>query len=143
MGGVSSGEVEVAEVDGKPCLRMRGAVRLENNGGFVQIATSLSAEEATAFARHTGIALEVYGNGETYNVHLRTEAMQRPWQSYRASFRAEPTWQTVQLPISSFEPHRVDGALEPGAVRRLGLVAIGRAFAPDLCVARVWLYSQE
>lgn len=141
MGGVSSGEVAVSEVDGKPCLRMRGDVRLENNGGFVQIATNLSAEEIGAFASHSGIGLEVYGNGESYNVHLRTEAMRRPWQSYRASFKAEPTWHTVRLPFTSFEPHRVDGALQPGEVRRLGLVAIGRAFAPDLCVARVWLYE--
>lgn len=140
MGGVSSGEVEVAEVDGKQCLRMRGDVRLENNGGFVQIATNLSADEVQAAASHTGIALEVYGDGETYNVHLRTEDMGRPWQSYRASFRAEPHWHTVHLPFSGFEPHRVEGKLQPGEVRRLGLVAIGRAFAPDLCVARVWIY---
>ena len=42
MGGVSTGNVTVDSHNGKNCLRMRGNVSTENNGGFVQMALSLS-----------------------------------------------------------------------------------------------------
>src|SRR6476661_7117755 len=36
----------------------------------------------------SGIELDVFGNGEEYGVHLRTDALTRPWQSYRQIFTA-------------------------------------------------------
>lgn len=44
MGGVSSGEMTREPVAGRPELRMRGAVSLENNGGFVQVALDLAPD---------------------------------------------------------------------------------------------------
>ena len=38
MGGVSKGIMVRDAVAGRPAIRMRGDVSLENNGGFVQIA---------------------------------------------------------------------------------------------------------
>ncbi len=141
MGGVSSGQLTADEVSGRACLRMRGDVSLENNGGFVQVALDLGADLPPRLPGYAGIALDVYGNGERYNLHLRTEGMRYPWQSYRASFEAGPAWQTVKLPFAAFEPHRIDSALDIAQIRRMGLVAIGRAFAADLCVARVAFYA--
>jgi hypothetical protein len=46
----------------------------------------------------------------------------------------------VQLPFSDFVPHRVEAPLDLAQVRRIGLVAIGRAFRADLRVARVEFY---
>ncbi len=140
MGGISVGEAQETVVAGRRCLRMRGDVRLENNGGFIQIATDLDEGQRRAFAKGEGIELSVYGNAESYNVHLRTDAMRYPWQSYRASFQANAEWQTLRLPFSEFQAHRVEGEFEPGQVRRIGLVAIGRAFGADLCVAEVSVY---
>jgi len=142
MGGVSSGDVLVDEVAGRRCLHIQGRVRLENNGGFVQIATDLGRDEQRAMVAYDGLALDVYGNDETYNVHLRTEGMRYPWQSYRASYIAGPDWQTVLLPFAEFEPYRVEGELNPAQVRRIGLVAIGRAFDADFCIASVRLYRE-
>ena len=112
MGGISDGQLTIDEADGRPCLRLHGRVRLENRGGFLQAALDLNGEASGAFSSYEGVLLDVYGNGESYNVHLRTAAARLPWQSYRASFQAPARWQTVRLPFSRFEPYRIDMPLD-------------------------------
>lgn len=135
MGGLSQGSMQRETVQGREAIRLRGAVSLENNGGFVQIALDLDPQgrpiDASAWR---GIEIDVLGNGATYNLHLRSADTQRPWQSYRASFRADPHWQTHRLAFADFHPHRIDTALDLRRLRRLGLVAIGRAFEADLAL---------
>ncbi len=142
MGGISDARVELAKVDGLSCLRLSGDVRLENNGGFVQASLDLEPGagllDATAFR---GIRLTARGNGEKYSLHLRTADTKRPWQSYRTEFVAGSAWQTIDLPFASFKPYRLDAPLDLERLRRLGLVAIGRAFFADLAVAKISLYS--
>ncbi len=141
MGGISDGQLSIDEADGRPCIRLRGRVRVENRGGFLQAALDFNGGAGSAFSLYEGILLDVYGNGESYNVHLRTAAARLPWQSYRASFQAPERWQTVYLPFSRFEPYRVDTPLDVSQVRRIGLVAIGRAFSADLCLGGLALYK--
>ncbi len=133
MGGVSQGTMVRETVSGRLAIRMRGDVSLDNNGGFVQIALDLTAEggalDASAWR---GIELDVFGNGEEYGVHLRTTKLTRPWQSYRQSFTAAAKWQTIQLPFDRFSPYRTDIPLDIQRLRRIGVVAIGRAFEADL-----------
>jgi Complex I intermediate-associated protein 30 (CIA30) len=121
---------------------MRGDVSLENNGGFVQMALDLAPDggvvDAGAWA---GIELDVIGNDENYGLHLRTDAVERPWQSYRQSFRAGASWRTVQLAFADFVPHRIEVPLDIHRLRRIGLVAIGRAFAADLAVGGVRFFG--
>ncbi|HRK96181.1 MAG TPA: CIA30 family protein [Rhodospirillales bacterium] len=140
MGGVSDPRLQPAVIDGRACLRLTGDVRLENNGGFIQMTRDLAPAgqtlDASGFA---AVALTVCGNGEAYGCHLRTPATMRPWQSYRAGFRATPEWREVILPFADFLPHRLERPLDTGQLRRIGLVAIGRAFSADLAVARVAL----
>jgi hypothetical protein len=140
MGGLSTGRLGFEQVEGRRCLRMQGAVRLENNGGFVQIALDLDQRDRSLIAGYSGLLLDVTGNNELYNVHLRTDAMRLPWQSYRASFQATRGWQTIALPFTDFQPYRVEVPLEPGSIMRLGLVAIGRAFNAELCLGRLAFY---
>ncbi len=141
MGGCSDGRVRRETVQGRPAMRMTGRVRLENNGGFLQIALNLRPDGRTVDARGwTGIALDVLGNGETYNLHLRTADVQRPWQSYRHGFTAAPAWTTVVCPFTDFAAHRIDAPLDLSRLRRIGLVAIGRAFDADLAVGGVRFY---
>jgi len=138
MGGVSEPAISLVKDDDRYGLRLTGDVRLENNGGFIQasldLATGGGTFDASAFS---GIALVVRGNDERYSVHLRTADTIRPWQSYRAHFTAGEAWQTVELPFDAFTPHRLGRALDLSQLRRLGLVAIGRAFAADLTVADI------
>ena len=135
MGGVSKGTMARDAVAGRAAIRMRGDVNLANNGGFVQIALDLSPDGGVADASAwSGIELDVFGNGEAYAVHLRTDVLTRPWQSYRKIFRAYAEWRMVQLPFDHFVPHRTDVLLDTHRLRRIGLVAIGRAFSADLAL---------
>lgn len=142
MGGVSQATLRYDFVDGRRCLRLTGAVRLENNGGFIQMTLDLAGTgevlDASAFR---GIQLLARGNGEGYAAHLRTPDNARPWQSYRSQFRALSSWHEIQLPFSAFAPHRINVPMDASKLKRLGLVAIGRAFDADLAVAEVILYT--
>ena len=137
MGGVSSGGMSAETAAGRAALCLRGEVRLDNGGGFIQMALELPAPPAATWR---GIELDVLGNGRRYGLHLRTSDMTLPWQAWRATFSAAPVWQTVQLPFAEFAPHRTPGRLDPATIRRIGIVALGEAMTAEICVGRLaWL----
>jgi len=140
MGGLSSGTLRAARIADRACLRLRGQVRLDNNGGFVQMASDLNGGAPLDASAYRGLAIDVHGNGQGYKLHLRTDATTLPWQSYRADFTAGPQWERLHIPFADFRPHRLDAPLDTRRLRRLGLVAIGSAFEADLCLARLALY---
>ena len=135
MGGVSRGSLSREEVAGRLAARMTGDVRLENGGGFIQIAGDLPKR----VRRARGLVIQVFGNGETYGCHLRTTDVARPWQSFRQAFSAPAEWTRVELPFEAFTPHRIDAPLRVEALTRIGLIGIGRAFHADLAVSRIAL----
>lgn len=142
MGGVSEVSVVHASVEGRLSLQLSGDVRLDNNGGFVQAGLDLSEDSDVVDAsRYKGVRLAVRGNGESYSVHLRTPDTVRPWQSYRARFQADPEWRVIELPFDTFTPYRLDTPLDQARLRRIGLVAIGRAFRAELAVSSLMFYS--
>ena len=142
MGGVSDGQAAFETLDGKRCLRLRGRVSLENQGGFVQTALPLAKEggslEVSAFK---GVRLLVKGNGHKYYIHLRTDDTRLPWQYYAAGFDAGPDWTSVDIPFSAFEPENLRPALDTRKLRRLAIVAAKKAFAADVAVARIEFYQ--
>jgi hypothetical protein len=141
MGGVSRATLRFEQHAGRRCLHLYGDVRLENNGGFVQMALDLDPGGHHLDARsYAGLRLLVCGAGERYSVHLRTAHAVRPWQSYRAQFEALPEWREVRLPFTAFVPHRIEVPLDLSRLRRVGLVAIGRAFFADLRLAGMAFY---
>jgi hypothetical protein len=113
---------------------------LENNGGFIQASVDLSEEGTLDAAGYKGIEIEVYGNLENYNLHLRTAYTNKVWQSHRVTFQALAHWQTLRFPFSHFVPHRIETALDIHKLRRLGVVAIGHAMQANICFGRVMLY---
>jgi hypothetical protein len=143
MGGVSQGRLLPAQIEGRDCLRLSGSVRTENNGGFVQMAYDLDDHTRAAVSGFDGIRLSVYGNGEDYNLHLRTADLQLPWQSYRTTFRSTRSWSVVELPFAAFEPHRIRTGLSLERLQRIGIVAIGRPFEVDLCVTDMSFFRQS
>jgi hypothetical protein len=143
MGGVSAGSLSLGQIDGRRALCLQGEVRLENNGGFVQAALDLAPGGDLDASAYTGVRLLVRGNAESYNLHLRTAEVRLPWQSYRSTFDAGPEWREIRLPFGGFEAHRIDLPLDTEHLRSLGLVAIGRAFTAELCVAEVGLYRDR
>ena len=140
MGGVSTGRLERREVDCRRVLCMTGDVSLANNGGFVQVNLDLAPSGQLDASAFSGIRLIVRGNGEPYNLHLKTAATTMPWQSYRAELIADDAWREVRLPFSAFTPHRLVPALDVTRLRRLGIVAIGRAMTASLCVDEIGFY---
>lgn len=141
MGGISTGKVLLAEIEGRNCLHLVGQVALENKGGFVQASLDLNGSGLLDARNYAGIEIEVYGNGEAYNLHLRTDDTRIVWQSYRASFETTPHWQTVRLPFASFQPYRIEAPLDTSKLRRIGIVAIGREMLADVCIARLSFYQ--
>ena len=90
---------------------------------------------------YAGFELDVYGNGESYNAHLRTTDVRWYSQSYRASFDAPPQWTTIRLPWSAFKPYELSAPLDTENLVQLGLLGWMRDFQADLAVSRVALYS--
>ena len=120
---------------------LRGDVSLDNNGGFVQIAFDLCADVTRFDASHwDGIELEVWGNGECYDIRLRTDQLTRPWQSFRKEVKTIKEWQVLRLPFDAFVAHRTDAIFDPANLRRVGILAIGRVFRAELAVASFALY---
>lgn len=141
MGGVSRGTLRRETFKGRAATVLRGDVSLDNNGGFIQMAFDLkddgSGFDASAW---DGIALELCGNGETYDIRLRTDQLSRPWQSFRAGIATTGEWQTVRIPFTEFEQNKTDADFDPRGLRRIGLLAIGREFHAELAVAGLRFY---
>lgn len=142
MGGVSDGEATYETIDGRRCLRLRGQVSLENQGGFVQAALPL-VERGGSFdaGRFQGLRLQVRGNGAVYYLHLRTEDTRLPWQYYEAAFEAGPAWKPIDIPFAAFSPENLPTALDKASLKRLAVVAAKRAFSADVAVARIEFYE--
>lgn len=141
MGGISRGQIEKQPVGGRIATRLTGTVSLENNGGFIQMAADLKSQgldlEASNWA---GIEIDICGNDEVYDLRIRTDDLDRPWQSFRAPFRASTQWTTIRMQFENFLAHRTDKVLEPKKMRRLGVVAVGRVFQVDVSVSAVRLF---
>jgi hypothetical protein len=140
MGGVSRGTMTEELIDGRLALCLRGQVRLENNGGFVQMALELPPPPTSPSGPWQGLEIDVHGNGLRYGLHLRSADMALPWQAFRASFDAAPQWRTLRLPFAGFAAYRFGGVLRVDALQRLGIVAIGQPMQAEVCVARLALY---
>jgi hypothetical protein len=140
MGGVSDASLALRQVDGRSALCLTGDVSLANNGGFVQVTLDLAPSGLMDASHFDGLRLIVRGNGQRYNLHLKTTATTMPWQSYRAELEAGPSWREVRLPFADFQPHRIVPALDVSRLRRLGIVAIGQAMQADICVAEIGFY---
>jgi hypothetical protein len=143
MGGVSTGTLTLSTWKGRNCIRMQGAVSTDNNGGFVQIALSLSDQGRFDASAYDGIELEVAGNNEHYNVHFRTSGLLLPWQSYRSGFMATPDWRTVRIAFSDVKAYKTTRSFRRDKLERIGLVAIGRDFHADLCLASLRFYRRD
>ena len=130
MGGVSVGEARIE--DG--ALRLTGRVSTENRGGFIQARTALPGGLPGGT---TALRLRVRGNGERYFIHLRTTRTALPWQYFQQGFETGPEWVEVTLPLAGFvaSGRLMAGALRPGEVRSLGLVAYGRDHVADVSLA--------
>lgn len=142
MGGVSDANFEPDVIDGVGCIRLRGRVTRDNGGGFIQMARYMG-ERRSGFdaSAYKGLEMMVWGNNESYNVHLRTSDVRWYDQSYRATITAKPTWQTIRLAWSDFVPNDIDVPVKTSGLQRIGLLGWMREFQADLALARMSFYA--
>ena len=140
MGGLSSGRLCVGEQYDRRALCLSGKVSLANNGGFVQVILDLDSNGTLDVSGLSGLYLVARGNGQDYNVHLKTPETVLPWQSYRAGFHASDEWREVRLPFHGFKPHRLETPLDTHRLSRIAIVAIGRPMAAEVYLSGVGFY---
>jgi hypothetical protein len=142
MGGVSRGTLSESRQGGRSCLRLEGQVSTANNGGFVQAAHDVPPASASRLGAYDGVRVTLRGNGEPYNIHLRTRDLWLPWQSFRMTVEATGEWRTLSLPFADFTRYKTRARLHPERLSRIGIVAIGRDFSADVCIGDVGFYRQ-
>ncbi len=139
MGGLSDMQAGYRQDDGETVLAMAGQVRLENNGGFIQVRLPLEARgglfDATGF---DGLQVKARAlKPGAYYLHLRTADTRRPWAYYRARLDLDSGWSTVELDWSDFEPRSLSRPLDASRLRSLAVVAYGEAFQAEVEVALI------
>jgi hypothetical protein len=143
MGGVSTMNAGVAEIDDRAVLRMTGTVSLENNGGFVQVRLRLVRDGALLDAsEYTGVAVTIRGTGPAFTLHLRTPRNNLPWNYFAAELAVEPEWRRVEVPFSQFQAEGMlfRTSLDTSRLRSIAVVAAKKAGTVDVQIDRVELY---
>lgn len=142
MGGVSDAQFGRDTVSGRRCVRLRGRVTRARGGGFIQMALDLAgAPAAVDAASFAGVELLVHGNGESYNVHVRTADCGWYDESYRHTFIAASCWQTVRIPWGDFVPNGVGTPLDPSRLERVAVLGWMREFDADVALAALAFYA--
>lgn len=144
MGGVSEGTATSIKTDQGKGMRLEGTVKLDNNGGFIQVALPLkkgwSSLDASDFK---GIRIRVQGNGEPYAIHLRSNQTFLPWHYFAATFETTGEWQTIEIPFKDFKPDKGKKTLNTKKLKRIGIVAAFKEMDAQLDITRVELYSEK
>jgi len=141
MGGRSKGAVTRMSWGGRECIRLRGEVSLENNGGFIQTRLPLAGRLRSFDAQgYRGVRFMARGNGERYAIHLRTSHTILPWQYYEAGFTAGGKWTRVEIPFADFKPDALRRALDPSKLKTIGLVAIKKKIRADVAISDLEFY---
>lgn len=141
MGGISNGQA-LLDKDGDIFFaRLTGNVSTENNGGFIQLRSTLSFVNLENKEKNLkGVRLNVRGNGEVYHIFIRTSESQSYSDFYSATFIASDKWEIVDLPFSQFKHRFSNKALEGSDIRTFGIVAYGREFFSDVSVSKIIFY---
>lgn len=140
MGGLSEMTTAIVDTETGKALRMSGQVRLENNGGFIQVRLPLTGNGGTFDAGgFAGIEVTARGTPGAYFLHLRTSDSSRPWQYYRAPLPVGEEWTTRTFPFSDFEGKSISGRPDLSRLRSIALAAYGEAFDAKIDLARLAL----
>jgi hypothetical protein len=142
MGGVSSGQVTLEQDGDLSFARLTGNVSTRNNGGFIQLRSGVSFATSEKNGKALrGVRLNVRGNGETYNIFIRTNETRSYSDYYSASFKADTNWQVIDLPFEQFKRKRsLNSTLYSKNIRTFAIVAYGRDFTADVSVSKLEFY---
>ena len=96
MGGVSNGNFFLSE-SGTGIFK--GAVSLENNGGFSMVQHRFDTKQVGDF---TTVAIRLKGDGKRYQFRVKTHETDS--HSYVAYFNTSGDWETIEIPFKSLSP---------------------------------------
>jgi len=96
MGGKSSGSFQLNEA-GKGVYK--GAISLENNGGFSSLRHRFKKIDARTF---TKVVLRVKGDGKPYQFRIRANSSD--YFSYIGKFETKTEWQTIEIKFNTMYP---------------------------------------
>ncbi|WP_040506616.1 CIA30 family protein [Gillisia limnaea] len=96
MGGNSSSKLE-RSVEGNAVFK--GAVSLENNGGFASVQYHFDSKNIKGYEK---AHIQLKGDGKDYQFRIKTNLNDRA--SYVYTFKTTGDWQTVEIPLNQMEP---------------------------------------
>ncbi len=140
MGGLSQGKASITSEENIPCYKMIGNVTTKNNGGFIQIRTSLFPYiEAKNF---TGIYITAKGNNRNYALHIRSSLSLGYWQYYSYPFFLENSFVEIKIPFDNFKKSNFNqpNKLSQQDIKTIALVAGFDDFYADICLSEIGFY---
>ena len=141
MGGVSNGQAVLEKDEDIFFARLIGNVSTANNGGFIQLRSTLSFVNLYNKNKTLrGVRLNTRGNGETYHIFIRTSETRSYSDFYYATFIADNEWNTVDLPFAKFKHRLSNNLLDGNDIITFGIVAYGRDFFSDVSVSNIIFY---
>ena len=123
MGGLSSGGMVLTDEG----LNFRGAISLENNGGFSSVRRPVDDD----CAQTRGVRLTVRGDGRSYQLRLRQDA-DFDGLAWKQAFATDGSVQVIDLAYKDFEPVfrgrivKQAGVLKPALIRQIGFLIADR-----------------
>ena len=141
MGGISNGQA-VLEKDGDIFFaRLTGKVSTANNGGFIQLRSTISFVNLIGETKNLkGILLNTRGNGEIYHIFIRTSETKSYSDFYLATFVANNNWEIIDLPFTKFKHRFSNKSLKGNDIKTFSIVAYGRDFISDVSVSEITFY---
>ena len=141
MGGISDGQAFLDQDQDTVFARLTGKVSTKNNGGFIQLRSTLSFVNINNIEKKLkGVRLNTKGNGETYHIFIRTSETRSYSDFYYATFIANEEWEIVDLPFSEFKHRFSNSVLDGNDIQTFGIVAYGRDFYSDVSVSEIIFY---
>ena len=141
MGGVSNGQAFLEKDEDQFFARLIGNVSTANNGGFIQLRSTLSFVNLHNKNKTLkGVRLNTKGNGETYHIFIRTSETRSYSDFYYATFIADEEWEIIDLPFTKFKHRFSNSVLDGNDIQTFGIVAYGRDFISDVSVAEIIFY---
>jgi NADH dehydrogenase [ubiquinone] 1 alpha subcomplex assembly factor 1 len=128
MGGLSQSRVTL----GPEGLVFRGAVSLENNGGFASMRSEARELQLQRFA---GLRLHLRGDGHQYQLRLRQSETSRE-VAYVATFDTNGEEEWIELSFDQFQPRfrgrdvPEAGPLKPSQIHHLGFLIADKQAGP-------------
>ncbi len=141
MGGVSNGQAVLEQSEENFFARLTGNVSTKNNGGFIQLRSTLSFMDLNNLkSKLRGVRINVRGNGEIYHIFIRTSETRSYRDFFLATFVAEETWKTIDLPFEKFKHRFNNKILDGNDIRTFAIVAYGRDFFSDVSISNIIFY---